>query len=283
MQERNVSKAAARLALTQPAVSGMLNRLRESLNDPLFVRSQQGVAPTQRAIELAAPVQRILAELDSVLSPTVFSPLESDLTFKLAGTDYSLSAIIVPLIEEIKVRAPRIRIASFFIQDDLVFQQMEKGDVDIAFMTPDTAPGELRGKTLFEEEYVCILSAANSLARKNTLTLDEFCDAEHAIVSYQGGAFEGVTDKVLSEHNCVRRVTVSVPSFLVLKDLIRKTDLLAVVPKRLVANDESLKTVDLPFSIPGFTKYMVWHECTHKHPAYQWLREQITMVVNTKS
>ncbi len=279
MEEQNVSRAAERLAVTQPAVSGMLTRLRDSFNDPLFVRAQHGVIPTKRAEELAQPIKHILRELEQLIQPPEFDPATSALTITLAGTDYSLSTIIVPLLARLQHRAPYIRIATHFIQDDKIPQQMEQGSIDIAFMTPETAPADLRGKTLFEETYVCALSKNHPLAQQSAITLEQFCHAEHAIVSYLGGAFSGVTDTVLAQLGKQRRVTTSVPSFLILLDILRSSELLAVVPSRLVADAHGLTTLALPFSVPGFSKYMVWHERTHTHPAYQWLREQIQACV----
>lgn len=275
MDERNVSKAAARLSLTQPAVSGMLTRLRDSLGDPLFTRTQHGMVPTERAMQLAGPIKRILQELDDLVQPQSFVPLEAEFILTLAGTDYSLSAIILPLIEQLRQLAPKIQVAAEFIRDDHVQSRMEKGELDIAFMTPDTAPEGLYGRTLFAESYVCVLAENHPLAANVALTLEEFCQHDHAIVSYQGGAFAGATDKVLTRLGKQRRVVASVPSFLVLVELLKRSPLLAVVPKRLVVNVSGIKTVTLPFTVPGFSKYMVWHERTHHSLAQQWVRALI--------
>src|SRR5690606_13175067 len=110
LDERSVTRAAARLALTQPAVSGMLNRLRDAFDDPLFIRAPHGIVPTLRAEALAAPVKRILADIDVLLQPVTFEPGTANLTFTLAATDYALRAVIVPFIAALKVQAPAIRV-----------------------------------------------------------------------------------------------------------------------------------------------------------------------------
>lgn len=276
MDERNVSRAAERLSLSQPAVSGALTRLRDALGDPLFVRTKNGISPTVRSMEIAPSIKRILIELAMVVEPENFTPESAELTVSIAGTDYSLSVIITPLIERLKMLAPGIRVSARFIRDELVQQQMEQGDLDIALMTPETAPKGLRGKTLFTENYVCAMSVNHELSKKKSLTLKEFCQADHALTSYQGGAFAGATDKALVELGFKRRVSVSVPSFLVLVELLKRTSLISVVPARLIANVEGLSVVSVPLNVPGFTKYMVWHDRTHLHPAYQWLRNQIS-------
>ena len=110
LDERSVTRAAARLALTQPAVSGMLTRLRDAFNDPLFIRAPHGMVPTLRAQALAAPVKQLLTDAETLLQPVVFDPLEADFTWTIAATDYALKAVIVPFIAALKPMAPGIRV-----------------------------------------------------------------------------------------------------------------------------------------------------------------------------
>ncbi|XAW87914.1 LysR substrate-binding domain-containing protein [Vibrio sp. CDRSL-10 TSBA] len=118
------------------------------------------------------------------------------------------------------------------------------------------------------------------LLEDNTLTLEQFCSIDHAIVSYVGGAFEGMTDQVLRSLGKQRRVVLSVPSFLSLVDILKTSDLCAVVPKRLIKNVQGLTTVNLPFEVPGFTKIMAWHERTHDSDAHRWIRDAIVKTCN---
>lgn len=280
MDEKNVSRAAEKLSVSQPAVSGMLTRLRHSLNDQLFVRSQHGIVPTIRANELAGPIKKLLQELDVLLEPIEFSPESTELTFSIAATDYSLKAIIEPLLIKLTALAPRIRISVRWINERYLLEQMERGIIDIALTTPDASPLDLKSKTLFNESYVCVLRSDHPFSKFEELTLDQFCSLKHAIVSYTGGAFTGTTDKVLSDLGRERQVVLSIPSFLSLVDILKNSDLCAVVPKRLVRNFEGLTIVNLPFHVSGFTKIMVWHERTHESVAHQWLRSLIFEVCN---
>lgn len=272
MDERNVSRAAQRLSLTQPAVSGMLTRLRNSLDDPLFVRSQHGITPTVRAMELAVPVKRLLQEIELAIQPSEFIAKEAVMTLNLAGTDYSLK-VLLAFIHQLRELAPNIRISSQILRDDLVLEQMERGELDIAFMTPNTAPQELKCKPLFNEKFVCIINENHAYAKQKSLTLDQFCQLDHALVSYVGGAFTGITDDVLRELGRERKVVLSVPSFLMLMEVMQERDLIAVVPSRLVSPSSGVVIIDAPLEFPTFSKVMVWHERTHHHPAYQWIRE----------
>ena len=280
MDEKNVSRAAEKLAVTQPAVSGMLTRLRHSLDDQLFIRSQHGIVPTTRANELAGPVKKILRELDAVLEPTLFDPKNAELTLSIAATDYSLRAIVEPCLLALRKQAPKIRISVRWINEHELLEQMERGIVDIALTTPDASPVDLRAKTLFDETYVCVLRDGHPLLKDDSLTIDQFCSIDHAIVSYVGGAFEGTTDQVLRKLEKQRRVVLSVPSFLSLVDILKTSDLCAVVPKRLIKNVQGLTTVNLPFEVPGFTKIMAWHERTHESEAHRWIRELIYQICN---
>ena len=139
LDERSVTRAAARLALTQPAVSGMLNRLRDYFDDPLFIRAPHGMVPTTRAEALAAPVKRILADIDVLLQPVAFDPNTARLTFTLAATDYALRAVVVPFIAALKTQARHTRARGARYPGSLV-SQLEQGAIDVALITPTPRP-----------------------------------------------------------------------------------------------------------------------------------------------
>ncbi|MEM5370552.1 LysR family transcriptional regulator [Paraburkholderia azotifigens] len=273
LDERNVTKAAQRLSLTQPAVSGMLTRLRESFDDPLFVRTQRGIVPTMRALELAAPLKQILGEIDVLLRPQAFDPATAELTLTIASTDYALQAVVLPFLEALRRKAPGVRVAVVPVQDALLQTQFERGEIDLALVTRDSALPELHARRLFDERYVCVMRARHPDAQGGALSLERFCELDHALVSYSGGSFRGVTDEALARLGRERRVTVSVTSFLVLPRILKSSDLIAVVPERLVVRSQGLATLEPPLEIPGFTKTVAWHERTHRAPAYRWVRE----------
>ncbi|MHA6313820.1 LysR family transcriptional regulator [Pantoea sp. S-LA4] len=280
LDERSVTRAAERLSLTQPAVSGMLTRLRESFNDPLFTRAQRGIVPTLRALELAGPVKAILAEVDELLQPQQFDPLTAEMTMHIAATDYALRAVVVPFMAQLRREAPGIRVAVVPVNNATLQEQFERGEVDMALLTPDTTPQELHSRRLFDEEYVCLLRDDHPLAADGPLTLDAFCAYDHALVSYPGGSFSGVTDEALAALGRRRRVTLSVCSFLVLPDILRLSDLISVVPRRLALNGAGLIILPPPLPVAGFTKTLAWHERTHRHKGHQWLRQ---LLISTAS
>jgi DNA-binding transcriptional LysR family regulator len=272
LDERNVSKAAERLGVTQPAVSGMLNRLRDTFGEPLFVRSPRGVQPTLRALELAVPVKRVLAEVEALLMPAAFDPATADFTIRLAATDYALHAVVVPFATKLRRLAPGIRLATMPIEYDRIAQQFDRGDLDLALITPDSAPGDLHSRRLFDESYVCAMRPDHPDAGEGAMSLDRFCALDHALVSVTGGSFHGITDEMLAQVGRERRVALSIHSFLALAELLRTTNLISVVPRRLAASTEGLALVEPPIAIPGFTKIAVWHGRTHNDEGHRWAR-----------
>jgi len=271
LDERSVTRAASRLSLTQPAVSGMLNRLRDYFDDPLFIRVPHGMVPTTRAEALAAPVKRILADIDVLLQPTEFDPLSASLTFTVAATDYALRAVMVPFIAALKTRAPAIRVRVVPVESDRLVSQLERGNVDVALITPHTTPDELHSRALYDERYVCMMRAGHPDAGK-PLTLERFCALEHVLVSYEGESFRGVTDGALEKIGLTRHVGLSVSHFLVLPDVLAISDMIAAVPSRIAENQAGMFVCETPVPVPGFTKSMAWHGRTHRNPAQVWLR-----------
>lgn len=282
LDERSVTRAASRLSLTQPAVSGMLNRLRDYFDDPLFIRAPHGIVPTLRADALAAPVKRILADIDVLLQPVEFDPRTANITFALAATDYALRAVIVPFIAALKVQAPMIRVRVVPVEPDRLVSQLEQGKIDVALITPHTTPIELHSRALYDERYVCMMRADHPDAGR-PLTLERFCSLEHVLVSYEGESFHGVTDNALADIGRSRRVGFSVSSFLVLPEVLAISNMIAVVPERMADNRSGMFVCDAPVEIPGFTKSMAWHERSHRHPAQRWLRELLLQTSQRKA
>ncbi|MCB4767750.1 LysR family transcriptional regulator [Ancylobacter sp. Lp-2] len=271
LDERSVTRAAERLGLTQPAVSGMLTRLRESFDDPLFVRTQRGIVPTLRATELAGPVKQVLGDVETLLQPSTFEPSTAAFTLSLAATDYALQAVVVPFLAKLRRRAPGVRVAVRPVEDERVQAQFERGDLDLALMTPDTVLPDLHARRLFDETYVCALRADHPAAA-DPITVDRLCQLDHALVSLTGERFWGVTDDALAKLGRQRRVVFTVTSFLVLASVLRTTDLIAVVPRRLVGGVDGIVMREPPVDIPGFTKVAAWHDRSHRDPGHRWAR-----------
>lgn len=274
LDECNVTRAAIRLGVTQPAMSGMLTRLRENFNDPLFVRARHGIVPTQRALALRASLRQVMTEIGGLLQPPVFNPLTATLTFTLAATDYALRAVALPFLAALKRQAPHIKVVLMTVDESQVLSQLERGDIDLALLTPESTPLDLHARNLFEEHYVCVLRQGHpAMQGRESLTVSELCELDHALVSLNSDRFRGVTDEALAKLGMQREVTLSVESFTILPEILRASDMVAILPSRLVRGVEGLVVFTPPIDIPGFTKVAAWHERTHQDTAHRWLRE----------
>ncbi|MFC4915502.1 MULTISPECIES: LysR family transcriptional regulator [Bradyrhizobium] len=276
LAEPNVTRAARRLGLSQPALSAQLARLRDLFGDPLFLPAQRGLTPTARAMELQAPVRQALDQVQGVLARgRGFDPATADVTVALACSDYVQVAIITPLVLDLRVSAPKLKLAIRQLDGSLLGQQMVSGVVDLAVMTPATAPAALRTRRLFHERYVTIARRQHPTV-KGRLTLDDFVALEHVMVSPRGGGFDGPVDTALGKLGRKRSIAVSTASFLFVPDLVARSDLIATVPERLVrGRAERLQVLEPPLAVDGFTIGLVWHERTEQHPAHRWIRQRL--------
>lgn len=275
LSEHNVTRAAEQLHLSQPAVSVQLARLREFFGDPLLLPGARGMRPTARADELREPLRQALAALAQAVAPSSpFDPALSAHTWHAAAFDYSEFTVLLPALAGLRKAAPGTRLAVVQTAPALVAKKAEQGDIDLAFLIAAEAPPDLRRRPLFTERYV-LAGRAGHPQLKRRPTLAQFCALEHVIVSPDAGGFLGATDTVLTGLGLTRRVALSVPHFLFLGAVLESTDLVAMVPSRLVRANPALQVVDAPLEVPGFEMLMLWHERVHRDPAHQWLREHI--------
>lgn len=273
LEECNVTKAANKLSLTQPAVSSMLNRLRDKFNDPLFVRSSHGIVPTDRALSLAVPVKQILSDIDKLVQPVVFDPAFLDVTFKIAANDNDMQVIGLPFILALKKNAPRVNLSFISYHHVDVQSMLARGELDLILTDPKNSPPLLRSRIIYHERYVCLMRKDHPMAQKQKLTLDEFCSLEHVLVSNDGGQFYGVSDEALAKIGRKRRVSLSVTSFLMLPSILQKSDFITVAPERLAKSFTNLALLPPPLEISGYTKIMAWHERNHHDQIQKWLRQ----------
>ncbi len=279
LEEQNVTRAADRLALTQPTVSAMLARLRKLFGDPLFVRTQRGMLPTPRALELAPALKQWLAEARALVAGASFDAATADFTATLSANDYIQSALIVPFIERLRREAPNARLAVRFPPTAEVTSLLANGEIDLCVTTtPEIPSQELPSRVLYDERYICAVRSGHPLKSKTTVTLDQFCRYPHVMVSPTEGRFVGPADEALARVGRRRRVVLSAPGFLVLPEILKTDDLIAVVPERVLRGRmNGLRTFLPPVTVPGFSVILLWHQRLHKDPAHQWLRELLAM------
>jgi DNA-binding transcriptional LysR family regulator len=284
LAELNVTRAAARLRLSQPAVSAQLNRLRNLFDDPLLIPAQRGMTPTAKASELLGPLREALDQVRAtVVTHRNFNPSKAKLTITVACTDYLQTAIIEPLILELRTKAPGARVAVRNLDLPQLEIQMARGDVDLALMRPQDAPPSLRIRHLFDERYV-LIGRRNHPRLRRRLTIEEFVRLEHVIVSLRGGGFETPVDEALAALGHKRNVVLSAASFLFVPEIVSKSDFVALVPERLVSNcADKLKLVNCPLPVEGFAIGAVWHERSHGHGGHRWIRSTIASLANAQT
>jgi len=279
LEERNVSRTAERLALTQPTVSGMLSRLRVLFDDPLFVRTQHGMLPTPRAEALTPALAELLADAAALVAPPVFDPYAMDIAVTISVNDYMLSTLVAPFIRVLRREAPQLRLAIRHLEVTELPPMLARGEIDMAITIPEFAEASLHQRPLYREEYVGVVRKNHPVASSKRVKLDDFLSYDHVVVSPSDGSFEGPTDKALHELGRERRVALSIPSFLVLSDVLESDDLIALVPRRLLERRyQHLQPIDLPLEVPGFDVIAVWHARTHFDPAHRWLRNRLAEV-----
>ena len=281
LAERHVTRAAARLGVTQSAASHALARLRDLFGDPLLVRGPRGaMITTPRAEALAPQVHRVLVDLAGVLRGDAFDPATTRRVFRIGASDYAELVLLPKLIERIGRLAPGI--------DLWVHPFDEHGDAELAAGALDAVFALPRGsarsagsyeKVLFDEGFTCILRADHPLAG-GKLTLPRYCGASHLLVAPRGSP-GSLVDDALAEHGRSRRVALAVPHFLVVPYIVAGSDLVATLASRVAARfTETLGLVAMPppVQLPRFQIAVAWHERNHHDAAHRWLREQVLAV-----
>lgn len=282
LAEQNVTKAAARLHLSQPAVSAQLSRLRIEFDDPLLIPVQRGMTPTAKAMELLDPLRQALDQVRATVAlHRNFDPAKAELTVTIACTDYLQAAVIKPLVVDLRTRAPGLRVALRNLDVPQLQTQMARGDVDLVLMTPEAAPPGLRTRHLFDERYVLIGRRDHPRLRRK-ISVAQFAQLEHVIVSLRGADFATPVDDALAALGHKRNVVLSAASFLFVPEIVAASDFVALVPELLVRDrGDRLLLVEPPFPVEGFAVGMVWHERGHGHPGQRWVREAIVSTINS--
>jgi DNA-binding transcriptional LysR family regulator len=288
MAERSLTKAAHNLALTQPAVSNAMRRLRETLGDDLVRRSGQGLEPTPRANALWPSVREALRQLQASLSPSHFDPATSTATFILAMADATASELIPGLLNLVERDAPgvNLRVVPLSTRDPRRLLDAESADLAVghfpAVLADLTANAQAGGavnfahQRLYDGEYVCVMRKNHPLANK-PLTLERYCQARHMLVSFSGRPF-GFVDEALASLQRKRRIVITVNQFFTAGRVVTQSDLLTVLPRhfvRVADVNHALTIKALPFAMPIVHVEVLWHRRLQQSSAHQWLRAAI--------
>jgi DNA-binding transcriptional LysR family regulator len=285
MAERNLTRAARNLSITQPAVSNALRRLRDALGDELVSRAGAGVEPTPRALALWPTVRDALRQLQHTLAPGEFDAGIADTTFLLAMADATAAELIPGLVQIVEKEAPAIslRVLPLTTRDPRRMLEQEEVDMAIGYFPAVIASLAARGQSgvgvafetqrLYLGQYVCVMRRGHPLADA-PLTLDDYCAARHLLVSFSGRPY-GFIDQTLGAMGRERRIVVTVNQFFTAGRVVANSDLLTVLPRHFVTVtgiDDQLVLRDLPFDQPMVHVDAIWHRRAQHQHSHEWLR-----------
>ncbi|MEM9063001.1 MAG: LysR family transcriptional regulator [Pseudomonadota bacterium] len=275
LHHQGVTPAANQLGISQPAMSAQLARLRKLFNDPLLTSSGRKLIPTPRALNIQAPLKAVLADLELIVRQQAhFDPQTTTATFRLIGTDYVHGVLASGISDALKSQAPNARLSLLAFRPETTWDQLETDEADLVLATGLNLP-DARMRPGMNETFQ-VIQRKHHPRGTHPMTLDEFCAADHALVSPEGGGFFGATDKVLKKLGLARHVVCSLPSFLLAPPVIAGSDLLALVPKRLArASESTVDAFDPPFSSPRFAVDLLWHPRRQKDPSHSWFRDLV--------
>jgi DNA-binding transcriptional LysR family regulator len=290
LRECNVTRAAEELGISQPAMSNSLRRLRDLFNDPILVRTSDGMTPTDRALELQPMVRKVLSAAEQAILPkTEFEPLESNRIFRIMASDYTESTLLPVLLRQLRKQAPNIRL-DIMTPSDVSFHDVERGKVDMVINRFDSLPQSFHQVHLWDDSFSCVMSVDNPV--KDRWNLESYLSSKHVWVSKTGmGVGVGMTpddvqrlgwvDEALSKQGVKRDISLFTRHYQVALLLAEQDDLIVTIPSmsaKSIANSDRVVILDPPFEIERMRLKMVWSPLLQHDPGHKWLRQLIKSV-----
>jgi DNA-binding transcriptional LysR family regulator len=287
LRERNVTRAANALGITQPAMSNGLRRLRETFDDPLLVRTSEGMVPTERADTLQPLIRSVLATVEQAFeSSSEFDAASSQRVFRIMTSDYGEATLLPRVLDRLNREAPEI-VLDILTPSDMSFMEVERGQVDLVINRFDSMPGSFHQVTLWRDTFSCLLSADNPII--DDFSLSSYLDAKHVWVSKTGmGAGIGLTpqdtkrlgwvDEALQRIGHQRQIRVFTRHYQSAALLAQQESLIATIPTKAAQaqkNNPRLVVRTPPFEIPSFELKMAWSPLLHHNSAHRWIRRLI--------
>ena len=290
LRKQNVTRAAEALGISQPAMSNGLQRLRKLFNDPLLVRTGNGMSPTERARRLQPLVQQIVASVEkAVEAEQEFEPARANRVFRVSVSDYTESTLVPLLLRHMRSRAPNVTL-DFLTPSDVTFEDLEQGKVDMVINRFDELPESLHQRTVWRDGFSCLCSRHNPI--RYDFNLENYLAASHIWVSKTGmGVGVGMepeavqqlgwVDDALARIHRKRRIRVFTRHYQAAMKLAELRDLVVTLPTRaarLAQDNPEVVILEPPFAIPEMELKMAWSPLLHHNPAHRWLRGVIVEV-----
>jgi LysR family transcriptional activator of mexEF-oprN operon len=281
LQERNVTRAAQRLFLGQPAVSGALKRLRQAFGDELFVRTPHGMEPTPRALQLSRQIEPLLQTLHQALTqPPAFDPATAQRVFRIGLSDALEVALMPELMRRLALEAPGVRLITLAGDASRTPGLLDAGEIELGVGVHRHCAAWHRRRPLFHWRFVCIYNRKLVKARGARLTLAEFLRPRHVLTSFSAG-LHGYIDEQLEAQQRERLVVFSSPNFATSPFIVKRTAAIATVPDYIAAvwrDTLGLAVSPLPFSVPGYEVSMLSSAASEQDPGLRWLGELLAQV-----
>ena len=287
LREQNVTRAASRLNITQPAMSNGLKRLRELLGDPLLVRTSNGMIPTEKARRLQPVVRNVLLQLEEALQPEAdFNPATSNRVFRIMASDYAASTLIPAMLKLINSTAPHVAL-DIMTPSDVSFHDVEAGKIDMAINRFDELPQSFHQKIIWRDSFACLVNKAHP--KRHQFDLPNYLASQHIWVSKTGfGVGVGMdpndvqnlgwVDEALRKIGQRRKIRVFTRNYHVAMHLAQEQDLIATLPRKaalLHKDNPQLSIIEPPFAIPPIELKMIWSPLLHHDASHIWLRQII--------
>ena len=287
LREKNVTRAASQLNITQPAMSNGLKRLRTLFNDPILVRTSDGMVPTERARALAPSIRKILLELEETLQgEEEFDEAKSQRVFRVMASDYAASTLIPTILRTLNKVAPNITL-DIMTPSDVTFHDVEAGKIDMAINRFDELPQSFHQKAIWRDSFSCLLNANSPLVNK--FNLNAYLSAKHVWVSKTGfGVGVGVNpqdiqrlgwvDEALARLGKKRDIKVFTRNYHVAMQLAYEDNIIATLPTKaalLHKDDNNYTILKAPFDIPDIELKMIWSPLLHHDASHIWFRQLV--------
>ncbi|NBQ05714.1 MAG: LysR family transcriptional regulator [Betaproteobacteria bacterium] len=283
---KRVSAVANLLNMSQPAVSSALGRLRSSLNDDLFIRTQGGMTPTPYALQLAEPIAMALNGLQQALNVRgAFDPKTSRRNFTIALTDVGEMYFLPVLVNVLAKVAPGVTLQIVSVAQSALKEDMSTGRIDLAMgLLPQLQAGFFQ-QSLFKQKYVCLMRKKHPLTQATSISVAALFASEHVRVLATGTG-HGKVDAAMDQQKYSRQVRLTVPHYVALGDVLQNANLIAVVPERFaqrIVKPFDLVMRDLPIKVENSAIQQCWHGRLHRDPGHQWLRQLMRELFGDRS
>lgn len=280
MAERNVSRAAEHLGLSQSVVSKGLGQLRVLFKDPLFIRRAGGVIPTHKAAELSRGVGHSIRILEKLLGDgPEFDPGSAQIGFTVGVSDYASYVLLPALVRMLVSTAPGVTLHTKEIDNRTAEEMLLAGQVDLCLASDARFAYPIHYSELFQDRYVCVARAGHPVAGKR-LSVDEFLSYPHLVMRRQSGGTLGVVEQALSAVNRTRRIAISVSSLLSVPEILACTDMLMTTTERIATRLQRHAALSIhahPLDLGEFRYAQLWHQRSDGSPSHRWLRQAVVL------